>query len=338
VRDLFRLVGVDSPPPTLDSEEAVAAHYEAEQARSGGFQRIYPAADADRWLSCLTWPRRLDLLLAHHVCPAVPLDPPPLRTQKIRALPLGEELVLVSEEPGTVRAVNATAGYTWLRIEEEASTEEIAAELAERFGQPLARVRANVDAVVAQWIEAGLVDLAETSTEKSVSRTTRRFALAGLALEVTLPADVAPIAGVIAPDATGKEPLVGAVEVLPQVRGYLLRTGEGIALSCDNEDGLGPALRDLLVQRVAHRTPHSNFAIPASAVRSKSGAVLILGPNDSERSRVALACALTGMDLVCDELALLDARFSVLPHALPPSLPGTICGFEIPSFRQAKSD
>jgi hypothetical protein len=329
VRDLLELVGVDAPPSPLHSDEAIVARFDGERSRAGGFERIYPAEDAGTWLSCLTWPRRSDWLLARHECLSLSLEPWRLSPRRVRALPLGDRLVLVSEETGAVRTLNSTAAYTWLRVEEGAGADDVAQELAARFNHPYDMVRTDVDSAIAGWIELGLTDVGDgdeaiRKTRRGVGtiRRTCRFALAGLAIEVRLPAGVARAARVVAPAAGGREPVVGVVDVVPDGRGYVLRTPEGLAIICDHPDGLVPALRALLIQRVAHRTSDGCLAIPASVVCGSKGAVLIADPRRHLEQRLAVACALDGMRLVCSELTILDACFKARSTALPPPLPG----------------
>jgi hypothetical protein len=327
VRDLFGMVGVQAPPPALESDESVIAHFDAEASRSGNFERIYPARDVAKWLPALTWPRHMDRVLAHHINPEVPVTPPAVRARGARSMALGRNLVLVTEATGVVRELNATAGYTWIRVEEGVPASYIANEVADQFGQPVLKVRNDVDAAIGDWIDTGLADLA-VARRKSSTLATLRFALAGLAVEVRIPSDLAKTIESIAPPGSGREPVVGVIQVLPEMRGYLLRTGEGIVMACDHVERLGSALRAFLVQRVAHRA--DGIGVPASAVRGPKGTILIPGSNDSHRSRLALACSLTGMDLICDELALLDESFAVLPTRLPPSLPG----LDVSSFEE----
>ena len=67
------------------------------------------------------------------------------------------EAVVLSLGSGMYFGLNPTGTRVWSLIETGASVEEIAATISEEFSHPLAEVRADVDEVIGQLLEKGLV-------------------------------------------------------------------------------------------------------------------------------------------------------------------------------------
>jgi len=67
------------------------------------------------------------------------------------------EAVVLSLGSGMYFGLNTTGTRVWSLIETGASVEEIAATISAEFSHPLAEVRTDVDEVIGQLLEKGLV-------------------------------------------------------------------------------------------------------------------------------------------------------------------------------------
>lgn len=164
VADMVALLGFNTPPsgPSLrDPAERMVAEAEEEQARAGGFLRVFPAADVKDYLPFLPLPRLADIVLADAVASsAVPR--PRLRRWQAAEIIVGDRLVLYGARNGQSYRTNATAAMTWLHATEGLDPDAIADALhaasVDAGDQTDAwRVREDVWGSLADWVQRGLL-------------------------------------------------------------------------------------------------------------------------------------------------------------------------------------
>ncbi|MGM0693265.1 MAG: PqqD family peptide modification chaperone [Pseudomonadota bacterium] len=172
VRDMVSLIDIPGEIPS-ETAEADAAEQgpdfaarlvdeaEAEQARAGGFLRLLPAADPERYLPYFTLPTPADLRLAEALTGR---SLPPLRLQRRHVAELVDEerLALYDTRSGHYYRPNDTAALTWLLATEGLDPDAIADELARatsEAGAPseISALRRDVWDTLHDWCRAGLL-------------------------------------------------------------------------------------------------------------------------------------------------------------------------------------
>ncbi|MGM0986309.1 MAG: PqqD family peptide modification chaperone [Pseudomonadota bacterium] len=172
VRDMVSLIDIPGEIPS-ETAEADAAEQgpdfaarlvdeaEAEQARAGGFLRLLPAADPERYLPYFTLPTPADLRLAEALTGR---SLPPLRLQRRHVAELVDEarLALYDTRSGRYYRPNDTAALTWLLATEGLDPDAIADELARatsEAGAPseISALRRDVWDTLHDWCRAGLL-------------------------------------------------------------------------------------------------------------------------------------------------------------------------------------
>lgn len=161
VADLVAMTGLNAPEtPTAATDDPVArwrAEAEREAQRAGGFERILPTADAERYLSCFPLPRFADVALADGLGTA-PLPRPTLRRWQVAEVITGEELLLYGEARQALYATNPTAALIWLHATMGKHPDEIAAALRQSLqGADPNALQQQVWEALADWAEAGLL-------------------------------------------------------------------------------------------------------------------------------------------------------------------------------------
>lgn len=186
VRNLVALVDVPGlrEPPGEAKDEAqdemqdeaarLLAEAEAERASAGGFRRLLPSAEPERYLPFFSLPRRADLLLAEGVA-GRPIAPPRLRRRRVTELIDGERLALYAPHAGDLYCPNDTAALIWLLATEGLAPEAIVDELtrvtAEADGLPdIARLRREVWETLGEWCRLGLLCQAGTEVAEAESQ------------------------------------------------------------------------------------------------------------------------------------------------------------------------
>lgn len=69
----------------------------------------------------------------------------------------GVSAVVYDESRSMVHRFNDTAAVVWSMVDGESTIEQISTELAHAFGAPIAVVQSDVDALIAQFREKGLL-------------------------------------------------------------------------------------------------------------------------------------------------------------------------------------
>ncbi|GAA0566539.1 hypothetical protein ACFQH5_02800 [Halomonas salifodinae] len=164
VRDLVTLVDIpgEHPPAEAGSEDEIAplvTEARAELARAGGFRRLLPASEPERYLPCFSLPSRADLLLAEGLT-GRPVTPPRLSRRRVTELIDGESLALHARD--RLYRLNDTAALIWLLANEGLAPDAIVEELARLAigaeGAPdLATQRQEVWQTLGDWCRLGLL-------------------------------------------------------------------------------------------------------------------------------------------------------------------------------------
>lgn len=130
VADMVRLLDlnqrdVGSEPDSADPAERLRQQARAEHARAGDYTRVYPNAEAERYLPFFPLPRLADLVLADDATGGrVPR--PRVQPWATREIIESERLGLYCERTGTLYTPNATAAWIWLQAVDGAEPDAIA--------------------------------------------------------------------------------------------------------------------------------------------------------------------------------------------------------------------
>lgn len=169
VADMVSLLGLNLPPREpveADPAARIVAESEAELARAGDFQCIYPSTDVERYLPFFPLPRLADMVLADAVKGA-PVARPKLRRGHAAEIIGEDRLVLYGEHDGRLYETNPTAAFVWLKATDGADPDTVTRELAVATGKPLDdwALRADVWNFLADWAGAGLLRQREPESD-----------------------------------------------------------------------------------------------------------------------------------------------------------------------------
>lgn len=155
-------VGADGTP------DEIAAEADAELCRAGGFRRICPTAEPERYIPFFAFPRRADMILARHVAGRV-VENPAARRWRVAEVIADDQLTLYAEGSGEVFAPNPTASLIWLHASEGGDPDWVVREVAAASGldpdsdpQTLASIERQVWDAFADWSRDGLLIQAST--------------------------------------------------------------------------------------------------------------------------------------------------------------------------------
>ena len=87
----------------------------------------------------------------------------PIRQSDVSAFPLDDELVLYEPEAGSTFVLNPTASFIWSLCDGDRTLEEVAEELADRYGVSEQQALSDVAALLESLERAGFLAGAETS-------------------------------------------------------------------------------------------------------------------------------------------------------------------------------
>lgn len=164
ITDMVHLLGLTEPwkdYSTLEPEERIRVTAREELARAGGFKRLIPSRDANRYLSCFPLPRPADMILADEASES-PVSRPHLKSRKTAEIIGDNRLSLYSEQSGTLYTPNETASWIWLKATDGNDPDRVADELleAQRSAEQEVNpwdIRKEVWDVLADWAETGLL-------------------------------------------------------------------------------------------------------------------------------------------------------------------------------------
>lgn len=134
VQDMVSAVGLNLPSkdvgaPTSDPSERIITEAAEELGRAGGFERVWPVAETDRYLPFFAFPRLSDIVLADAV--RGERNPRPLLRRGDVAEVVGEDrLALYDGRSGRLYSPNPTASLIWLHATGGENADAIADNLA----------------------------------------------------------------------------------------------------------------------------------------------------------------------------------------------------------------
>ena len=160
VRDMLSLVDVagDHPPAEGLDAATLLAEVRAEESRAGGFQRLLPADEPERYLPAFSLPSLADLTLAEAVA-GCSLPRPQLVRRRVAEFHEEDRLALYAEASGRLYRPNDAAALIWLLATEGLDPDAIAAALAEASEPPasLEDLRDTVWSTLGEWCREGLL-------------------------------------------------------------------------------------------------------------------------------------------------------------------------------------
>ncbi|MBB3189529.1 PqqD family peptide modification chaperone [Halomonas cerina] len=310
VRDLISLVDIpgddtrEAADGTPDTAQLVA-EAEAEQARAGGFLRLLPADEPERYLSYFSLPSLADSALAEGL---VGRAMPPLRLRRRHAVELVDEarLALYDTRSGRYYRPNDTAALIWLLATEgldpDAIAEELARAAAEAGTMPDGpALRRDVWATLGDWCRDGLLCQqggapAALAGEREVEDRTTPVSPSGQAMRLSLDGrhwtlDVASGRAMarlttwfgerLSPLADEAASRLPRLAVLRETGGYALVDEKRLLASRLTLAQLGPVLTAHLIRQAA--MPGRPVVDAALLVTPHGTGMLCLLPDDEER-------------------------------------------------------
>jgi hypothetical protein len=201
---LVGLLGVAPAPAPADPAARIRQEAHSELARAGGFQRLYPGADVEKYLPFFSLPRLADVMLADAVNGA-PVERPRLQSRFAAELIVEGQLVLYDEGSGQLSRPNQTASFIWLMAMEGMDPDGIAEQLSAAVAGNGERVpgiqelRQEVWDSLADWAHRGLIMQAGTgprwrrAPEPPLRRAPSRCSLRCGALRLSFHSDSEPV-------------------------------------------------------------------------------------------------------------------------------------------------
>ena len=257
--------------------------------------------------------------------------------------PVGGGLLLARRDTHRLFALNETGRFVWERS--GLSPARIAEELADAYGIDGAVARRDVDAVLRQWREEGLVEAGRPGFICLIGGFRFRLRLA--------PAEVRDALGAVFssfladPAAGVPQPCRATVEVTERNGKYLVSTGGEPALLAPTLDAAVEAVHTGMIRHVFNVTDW-RLSMHSAAVGGPEGCVLIAGESGRGKTTLVAQMLSLGLDYIADDLVLaVPPRLAVLPIPVPLVLKrGSWAGLEAvlpglataPVFRRAGRD
>lgn len=227
--------------------------------------------------------------------------------------------------------LNPTARTVWEGLAAGAAPAQLAAGIAGRFDVPAARVRADVEAILAEWRAHGLLAPAPRSAivleageaAPGPIRMPRRFhsqrvyALCGRPIRLRF--EAAEIARAIEPplahSAVPSARTTDNIDVLRDGAGYLVvGNGSDVERAATLEDALGEVLGRIL--ELSYPDAGWLAVMHAAAVGDATGAVVMAGASGSGKSTLSAALVDAGFRYFSDDVVPLDQALRVRPMPL----------------------
>ncbi|APX93890.1 hypothetical protein BWR19_13620 [Halomonas sp. 1513] len=160
VRDMLTLLGVAEPASASgEGHASLLAEAQAEQRRAGGFRRLLPASEPERYLPYFSLPGAADLALADAMS-GTRVARPQLMRRHVAELFDDDQLALYATHTHRYYRPNDSAALIWLLASEGLDPDSIADELARSAGAAdvnHAALRDEVWASLAGWCREGLL-------------------------------------------------------------------------------------------------------------------------------------------------------------------------------------
>ena len=162
VADFVAMAGLnESNPPQPDPEDlsSLIRASEREGERAGGYERIFPAADAGDFFPFFPAPRFADIALAQTVAPGAG-DDCAFAANKISEFAFDDDIVLCRDGLHKPMAPSVAGAYIWLRAGDGATPDDIARDLAQFAGATDVSKTTTLKTVwdtLADWGAAGLI-------------------------------------------------------------------------------------------------------------------------------------------------------------------------------------
>lgn len=312
VRDMLRLVdiaGESQPGPEDASPSALLAEARAEESRAGGFKRLLPSANPERYLPLFSLPSMADMALAEALVGRA-MPRPRLARRRVTELHEADSLALYAADTGRLYRPNDAAALIWLLATEGLDPDAIAEAMQEASAEPPEPValRRQVWETLGEWCRDGLLcqaeaaaQLASASSETARAEVTADAEPAALTLRhagrvwALRVADAAIERRLIQVFGAGLEPLLPEeagqlpwLSVLAAPVGYALAEGSRLVASRLTLAEVVPALSTLLL-RLAARPGEPVLDVACWQPGPEEMAFLVV---DDEACREALASSL----------------------------------------------
>jgi hypothetical protein len=239
-------------------------------------------------------------------------------------------LVIPRHEP-RLFLLNPTARTIWEGIDQGRAPDEVAARLAADFDVPKDRVRADVEAILAEWrahrlLVPGSPPAASPADGETMVRTAPAsgsfhsehvYSLCGRPIRLRFAAaDIEraihpPIAHSTVPAGQATD----GIDVLRDATGYLVVcNGDDIERAANLEEALGQVFGRIL--ELSYPDAEWLAMMHAAAVGDENGAVVMAGDSGSGKSTLTAALVDAGLSYFSDDVVPLDAARRIRPMPL----------------------
>ena len=255
------------------------------------------------------------------------LDLPPSISSGVHSFLLNDELLLFSEHARTIFRLNSSAALIWCCLEDGLDRQAIVQELQHAFDLPVARVESDLDLILKEWADCGLLGQAGYSAEaddESIDKTDipqpsvnvdvypaeRHYQMLDTVfrLRFSEPSLEQFARSVFAHLAVSEDqPFDLSFDLLKDKQGfYLFKNGELID-HCETEQELGPVLHGQAVAAVYSRAAFL-IAFHAAAVSNGKECVVFPAVSGGGKSTLTAALIASGFQYCTDEMVLLQQQ------------------------------
>lgn len=260
-----------------------------------------------------------------------------LKAEGVSSHMLGDELLVFCESTQILYSLNASAAAMWLCLESGRSMEETSRVVSETFSIAIEQAISDVEAIVAEWRDAGLMISTEAESAEHGHaladdpnypvlepyerdfpenfHTEFRFHLAGTTFRVRCAQEeherqVRPIVRHLETETQSHDVVLDVMN--NETEHVIVRDGlNGGAFPMPEQ--IGPALGQEAL-RVAYRRINYLIAIHGAVVHNGSESVILAGPSGIGKSTLTAALIRDGLGYFTDEVAILHREsLRVLP-------------------------
>lgn len=247
----------------------------------------------------------------------------------VRSYLLDGELLLFAEHAHALFRLNPSAAFIWCCCEEGLDRASIISEMVHAFELPVARAEQDLNAILLEWENQGLLGrgdtpkataTGETAAESEVLpapqiridtfpaerryrmfETVFRLRFSEAALETCAQSAFAHLA------VDGDHPYDVILDVLSDTRGYFLLFDDQPVAFCDTQQELAPLLHGQLVAD-AYERARCLIAFHAAAVSNGEECLVFPALSGSGKSTLTAALMASGFKYCTDELVLLQPQ------------------------------
>ena len=238
-----------------------------------------------------------------------------MQADEFISAPVGNGLLLARRRAHRLFALNETARFVWECHLQNLTPAEMGEKLAVAYGIEPALARRDVDAVLRQWREEGLIESGRPRLACVVGGCRFLLRLGPPEVQDAL----ATILSSLVCEEAGALPFrrEATIEVTEREGKYLVSVDEGAAALAPTLDAVVESVQTGMIRHVFNVTD-CQISMHSAAVGRPAGCILIAGESGSGKTTLVARMLSCGLDYVADDLVLaMPPDLAVLPIAMP---------------------